>query len=784
MEAIVKHVRRAPCRQILLGIATAFSLLPASPSSAFDPARIPTSTSPPDEFTLALLGGERGIVRDHLLFLAGSDGYSRPPRGQFKVLDISAIERPVVLGSAGLSGVPNDILLHGDYFYYARGYWIGVVDVSDPTAPVHGTTVFAAGLISTLLEVDGFLVAGTPIGLEVWSLSDPAQPTAITSLAIPQVYGITVRGDIAIVAAQDLFIVDIADPTAPAVLDVVPAPAATRWAADGNRAALGTGSGLWSVDLTDPRRPQVGEFVAWPPRLLYSNIRGFQVVRDLALVSDYYADETHGSDWNFGSMLVVDLSGANGPRLNGWLGGVEEPTTVMPLSDDRMLVLGSPGIVPTERFRKARMPLSTFEMPYLAPVRGIVREGIGYFGTTDYSLLYATAAFTIMDLRDPFEPAVLYHRDNDAYGLSRIAVSRGHALVSMNNYRQSFVDVYDVQDPSDVFHLGTIPPSGVATGPTEIATWNNLLLVSTMSGIAMHDLSTGFPFEFVGTIAGFEGAPQVMRVADDHLFLTPPTGIGRLNIVDLREDPPVVVTGLDGWMRSLYIVHDRRIFLMTGTEMLVYELSLPAPPQLVGRTDLSTSICCGKGPAVTHGDRLYIPAGAQGVLVVDIEDPRHPRVMDPLGAEHSVHDLAILEGPDPTLIALTERPSVLGTLDFFQIAGDRTVAQRSPPASEPPLRTPPIARTPAAREGIALTTARAGRGRVELVVDSPATIEARVSVHDVSGARIAVLQDGPVTAGRTRITWAWGETSVPSGVYFVRLDSSLGRRTAKVTIVR
>ena len=58
----------------------------------------------------------------------------------------------------------------------------------------------------------------------------------------------------------------------------------------------------------------------------------------------------------------------------------------------------------------------------------------------------------------------------------------------------------------------------------------------------------------------------------------------------------------------------------------------------------------------------------------------------------------------------------------------------------------------------------------------------RLSVWDVSGSRVALLFDGPLAAGRHEVRWEAGD--LPSGVYFVQLQTPGTRLTHKVTLAR
>jgi len=69
----------------------------------------------------------------------------------------------------------------------------------------------------------------------------------------------------------------------------------------------------------------------------------------------------------------------------------------------------------------------------------------------------------------------------------------------------------------------------------------------------------------------------------------------------------------------------------------------------------------------------------------------------------------------------------------------------------------------------------------------PAAAAARVTVHDVTGRRVRVLHEGPLTAGAHAVAWTGrderGNTVAP-GIYFLRLESGGRVRTRKVALLR
>jgi hypothetical protein len=77
------------------------------------------------------------------------------------------------------------------------------------------------------------------------------------------------------------------------------------------------------------------------------------------------------------------------------------------------------------------------------------------------------------------------------------------------------------------------------------------------------------------------------------------------------------------------------------------------------------------------------------------------------------------------------------------------------------------------------------RTNLDFQLPAPGTV--RLTVHDARGALVAVLRDGPLPAGEQRVVWDGCDRSgrpVPSGVYFVRLQTETGSRLGKLILAR
>lgn len=80
------------------------------------------------------------------------------------------------------------------------------------------------------------------------------------------------------------------------------------------------------------------------------------------------------------------------------------------------------------------------------------------------------------------------------------------------------------------------------------------------------------------------------------------------------------------------------------------------------------------------------------------------------------------------------------------------------------------------------------RGNLEMTFTLPVAQSVQISVVDVSGRRVRLLHEGPLTAGVQRVQWAGDDptgAAMPEGVYFVRVVDAQGRaQTQRVVLAR
>lgn len=90
--------------------------------------------------------------------------------------------------------------------------------------------------------------------------------------------------------------------------------------------------------------------------------------------------------------------------------------------------------------------------------------------------------------------------------------------------------------------------------------------------------------------------------------------------------------------------------------------------------------------------------------------------------------------------------------------------------------------------GFSLSAARPtpSAGTVVVPFALPTAGHVRLTLHDLTGRRVATLLDGPTAAGSHDVRWNGRDADgarAPAGIYFVRLATATGERTTRLVLV-
>jgi hypothetical protein len=210
-------------------------------------------------------------VRGNHAFMGRSNG--------FYVYDISDPWSLTEIGCIDTLDV-RELAIAGDYaFVDDDNYDFVTVDISNPSAPVVVGRVTPSGFIIQALAVAGnhaFVMAG---GLSIVDISDPSNPALVTTAGVTGgSSGLAISGDLAFVGGSAFSVVDITNLASPVVIGSYNWPDVVydlELAGD-HVFAGGSGSNFFVMDVSDPTNPVVVD-----------NVNAVDVVRDLAVSGDY-----------------------------------------------------------------------------------------------------------------------------------------------------------------------------------------------------------------------------------------------------------------------------------------------------------------------------------------------------------------------------------------------------------------------------------------------------------------------------------------------------------------
>jgi hypothetical protein len=202
------------------------------------------------------------VAEDHAFVACGSAG--------LQVVDVFDPSAPQRVGSLSLPGTAFEVAVAGDMAYVAAGAGgLGIADVTVPSAPALIAMVPTPAPALDVVVAGGtaYVVDGT--ALLAIDIAGPSAPALVGSLTLPgRPRGVDAEGDLVVIAAEaaGVHVVDVSDPTSPALLGSTPTRPdgtsdassvtvveRTAYVADGAR----TLGGLKVVDLSVPTTPVV-----------------------------------------------------------------------------------------------------------------------------------------------------------------------------------------------------------------------------------------------------------------------------------------------------------------------------------------------------------------------------------------------------------------------------------------------------------------------------------------------------------------------------------------------
>jgi PKD repeat protein len=470
------------------------------------------------------------------------------------MVDVTSPTQPIFTGqSPVLPEIVNGTVVSGGHAYAAAGdAGLLVLDVTDPAYPTAVSSVATPGW-AWAVAVDGghAYVADYQGGLRIISVADPANPTGVGYYLAPDdVKGVAVSGSYAHLAAgsSGLRVVSVADPANPMEVAFAALPGyAESVAVAGNYAYLAMSDGLQVVNVADPSNPTaVGSYSSPGPSL------GIAVAGSLAFLT---TEDT--------GLRVINISNPAAP-----------------------------------------FEIGSYDVPQRA--FGIATAG-GYVYVADFEL--GLRVVNVLDPANPVEEGVY-----DAAGGTLDAAVAG-----------DFVHVAQPGSPGLQVVDVTAPANPVAIGVTDEVT--NVLGIA-ISGSLAYAAASAFSVIDVGdptqpTLLGTNSATGVdVAVAGDYAYLA--QGYGGLQVISVVNPPNPAVVGTyisPDAVAGVAISGEHAFLANWQAGLRIIDVTDPANPLEVGYLDTPGSA----SDIAVAGDFAYIADGDGGLRIVNVTDPADPQ---------------------------------------------------------------------------------------------------------------------------------------------------------------
>ncbi len=555
-------------------------------------ASAPSNPQELDAFDLEQL--IRGVeVRSNQVFVTTSIGYD----GSLVILDAT---NPADLQHVGdvYVAAPEGLEVAGSYAYIASSGWdLTIVDISDPSNPTVVTSLDLPGHAQDVSLSGNLAVVATGYdGIRTVDVTTPSTPFEVGSLDLAQyAHEVDVVGLYAYVAndSDGLRIINIGDPAHPVEAGSFDTSDALGVHVEGTLAYVADSWwGLKVVDVSDPTSPVlVGE----------ADIYGMleQVVTEggFAYISA-----------NRGDLQIVDISTPGTPTATGAVIFPDEAYDADLIGDFVYLSLGYEGDI---LVLDVSDPTSPSEATYFS-TNGAA-EALQPVGSYAY-VAAGDSGLRVLDVSDPALPADIGGVDTPGWGAD-VAVFGNHAYLADAS---GGLRVMDVSTPSSPFEAGSASTPGSAINI--VTDGVHVFVAVYSSGVHVYSVVNPAAPQHVGSVNPL-GNEWALALSGSHLFVA---GSAGLRVIDVSNPAtPTEVAYYNTYISATEIaLQGTFAYLATDYDgVLTFDVSDPLTPILVDAdlpTGLATAIGTGRGLTLIAQQEIELEIRSPcGLLMAD-----------------------------------------------------------------------------------------------------------------------------------------------------------------------
>ncbi len=607
-----------------------------------------------------------------------------------------------------IGGQTIAVSVQGTYAYVGEGPQLTILDVSDPDGPsVLGKTALLPGIVQAIHVRSTYAYVVAPLfGLGVVDISDPTAPVEVGICNTPgEPQDIAVAGDYAYVVGGStggLRVIDVSNPTAPVEVGFCDTPGSAHDVAldrDYAYVADGTG-GLRVVDVSTPTHPvEVGIFSSTDSAI------------SIVVMGNYaYAVFTSGA------LRVVDISDPAAPTLVGIYWGLGRA--------ESLAVIG--GYAYVAAYEDGMRVVDISDPAHPAAVSSYNTPGFAYGVAVgeDYAYVADLDSLQIVNIGNPVQPtsASLY---NTRFWANDAAVAGNYAYIATRRKGLQVVGVSNPAAPIEISSSNTpewaeavalagsylyvaagtdglrVINASDPEGPIEIGSYSasvdaqDVVVAGDYAYVAsdrygLQVMNVGDPAH--PSLVGAYDTPSIasgVAIAGGHAYVADGYP-GGLRVIDVSNSTAPVEVGFCGTLGmaiDVAVDGDYAYIADSYFGLWVVDISDPTAPTEVGSCGMQGS---PHGVAV-DGNYAYVAAVSGGLRVVDITNPAAPfevgfydtameaqNVVVDAGyayVSQGIYGFTVLQYLEPvTRLVYVGPPDVRGENQFFQGEVDRRIS--------------------------------------------------------------------------------------------------------------
>ncbi|MBN2440251.1 MAG: hypothetical protein JXJ04_02870 [Spirochaetales bacterium] len=567
----------------------------------------------------------------------------------FKIFDVSQPGNPVFSGYCEIPvDTDHQIVIKGNYAYVSSmgGDFMKLlaIDISDPSSPVIVNSM-AIPEIYSMTIIGDFLYIGCMSETYIVDISLPSNPVIIDRLGSYSITGIVLNGSYAYLVdshADTLMVMDISDPANPLSINAVPAhDQIERINLSGDYVYLQGSGNIEAYDISIPSSPVLVSFLETPLTSNHANVIYENVLYVTGYGKIYMVDISNPSSLSLAA--TVEITNANALSIRNSLGYL-----VCGNRDNAHVIRADgPQYISVLDFSDPLSPVTVLTIDGTRDISSIKVNNTYAYITDKQGLL------KIIDISNPVNPVLK----------STVSVENPHNLQVQGNYLYiadgtGGFKVVDVTQPENPVIISSRPTHDRAVDIYIDGSY--AYIADQRTGVTVFDISNpGSPVESRST----EGQ---LRPTEAPTAVPDPTATPIGTPIPMTTTIPTPTPDPDNWEATRLVVKDSTIFLGSSfsPEIKILDAYTFTPVSMID--PYLTTIDNIIHGLELEGDNLYVVFRNDMLRAVNVSDPSAPYMAANFLLNTEVRGNS-LEADYPYIFNATREIEVVDISDPFQI---------------------------------------------------------------------------------------------------------------------